>query len=111
MDGNQDPLDVSALTITQAVTLKLKEGNYLIWKLQFEKFLSSQSILGYFTGAQPRPAPTITVHNGEEETEDVNPEFNKWVQKDQLFLSWLYEPYLKMRSNQCTVFTLLKMSG
>ena len=90
MDGNQDPLAVSALTITQAVTLKLKEGNYLIWKLQFEQFLSNQTLLGYVTGALPRPAPTLTVLNGEEETQAVNPEFNKWIQKDQLILAWLY---------------------
>lgn len=61
MDGNQDTVAVAALTITQAVTLKLKEGNYLLWKLQFEHFLSSQMLLGYVTGASPRPAPTVTV--------------------------------------------------
>lgn len=90
MDGNQDTVVVAALTITQAVTLKLKEGNYLLWKLQFEQFLSSQMLLGYVTGASPRPAPTVTVQNGEEVTESANPEFNKWIQKDQLILAWLY---------------------
>ena len=90
MDGNQDTVAVAALTITQAVTLKLKEGNYLLWKLQFEQFLSSQMLLGYVTGASPRPAPTVTVQNGEEVTESANPEFNKWIQKDQLILAWLY---------------------
>ena len=90
MNGNQDTVAITALTLTHVVTLKLKEGNYLIWKLQFEQFLSSQALLGYVTGDQPRPAPTITVRNGEEETQAVNPEFNKWIQKDQLILVWLY---------------------
>ena len=75
MDGNQDPVSVTTLTITHVVTLKLKEGNYLLWKLQFEQFLSSQMLLGYVTGAQPRPAPTITVRQGDQDTEAANPEF------------------------------------
>lgn len=59
MDGNQD--DKAVLTITQVVTLKLKEGNYLLWKLQFEQFLASQMLSGYVTGATPRPHETHTV--------------------------------------------------
>ena len=90
MDGNQDTVAVAALTITLAVTLKLKEGNYLLWKLQFEQFLSSQLLLGYVTGASPHPVPTVTVQNGDEVTEASNPEFNEWIQKDQLILAWLY---------------------
>lgn len=90
MDEEQEVLAVSALTITQAVTLKLKEGNYLLWKLQFEQFLSSQMLLGHVTGATLRPLPTVTVQQGEEQTQAVNPEYNKWMQKDQLILAWMY---------------------
>lgn len=90
MEDDQDTLTVAALTITQVVTLKLKDGNYLLWKLQFEQFLSSQQLLGYVNGSYPRPPPTITVRNGEKVTEEANPEFNKWIQKDQLILAWLY---------------------
>ena len=73
MDGNQDPQFASNLTITQCVTLKLKDDNYLIWKLQFEQFLSSQMLLGYVTGAQPRPAQTITVRTEDQAVEAANP--------------------------------------
>lgn len=90
MDGNQDQIPVTALTITQVVTLKLKEGNYLLWKLQFEQFLSSQTLLGYVTGAQPRPPETITVRNGDDVSEEANPEFTKWMKKDHLILAWIY---------------------
>lgn len=90
MDENQDDVSVTRLTITQVVTLKLKEGNYLLWKLQFEQFLSSQMLLGYINGAQPRPPETTTVRTGEEVTEAPNPEFTKWLQKDQLILAWIY---------------------
>lgn len=90
MDGDQEVLAVSALTITQAVTLKLKEGNYLLWKLQFEQFLSSQLLLGHVTGDTLRPLPTMTVSQGDEVNEAFNPGYNKWMQKDQLILAWMY---------------------
>ena len=79
MEDNQDTLTVAALTITQGVTLKLKEGNYLLWKLQFEQFLSSQQLLGYVNGSHPWPPPTVTIRNGEQVTEEADPEFNKWI--------------------------------
>lgn len=90
MDENEEVLAVYALTITQAVTLKLKEGNYLLWKLQFEQFLSSQLLLGHITEATPRPLSTVTVLQGDEVTDAVNPKYNKWMQKDQPILAWLY---------------------
>lgn len=90
MEENQDPVSVTSLTISQVVTLKLKERNYLLWKLQFEQFLSSQMLLGYVTGAQPRPAPTIIIRNEVQEAEAANPEYLKCMQKDQLILAWIY---------------------
>lgn len=90
MEPNPDPVSATNLTITQCVTLKFKDDNYLIWKLQFEQFLSSQMLLGYVTRAQPRPAQTVTVRNGDQEVEAANPEFVKWIQKDQLIMAWIY---------------------
>ena len=87
MEGNPDPHSASNLTINQCVTLKLKDDNYLLWKLQFEQFLSSQMLLGYVNGGHPRPAETITVREGDQVTEAANPEFLKWVQKDQLIMA------------------------
>lgn len=88
--ADEEHVRVTALTITQVVTLKLKEGNYLLWKLQFEQFLSSQTLLGYITGEQTRPPETTMVRNGDVNTETANPEFTKWLQKDQLILAWIY---------------------
>ena len=45
---------------------------------------------GYVTGATPRPPETTTVRNGDVVTEEPNPEFMKWLQKDQLILAWIY---------------------
>ena len=86
MDG--DPF-TAPLTITQCVTLKLNDSNYLSWKFQFEQFLNSQSLLGYVTGATPRPSPTVSVTNGEIVTETANPAYAKWVQTDQRIMAWL----------------------
>uniref|UniRef100_A0A1J3GWB8 Retrovirus-related Pol polyprotein from transposon TNT 1-94 n=1 Tax=Noccaea caerulescens TaxID=107243 RepID=A0A1J3GWB8_NOCCA len=78
------------LSISQCVTLKLSDTNYLSWKLQFEQFLSSQMLMGYVTGDTPRPAPTISVRTGEQVTEESNPDFVKWIRTDQLIKAWIF---------------------
>lgn len=86
------PSDVftpALLSITQVVTLKLSDTNYLSWKLQFEQFLNSQLLLGYVNGSTPRPPPTLIVRNGDQVTEVNNPAFLKWVHTDQLIMAWL----------------------
>lgn len=81
---------LSTLSITQCVTLTLSYSNYLLWKTQFESFLSSQSLLGSINGSSPRPAPTAMVQNGDVVTEEANTEFVKWIRKDQLLMAWLF---------------------
>lgn len=90
MEDTETISTTPSLSIFQCVTLKLSSKNYLMWKTQFESFLSSQSLLGFVNGSSSRPAPTITVGNGEEATEQANPEFVKWVRKDQLVMAWLF---------------------
>ncbi|CAN7132816.1 unnamed protein product [Brassica rapa subsp. narinosa] len=79
-----------SLSITQCVTLKLSSTNYLLWKTQFESFLSSQSLLGFVDGSTPRPTPTVSVTNDGEVSEQANPEFASWMRKDQLVMAWLF---------------------
>lgn len=86
MDG--DPFS-APLTITQCVTLKLSDKNYLSWKFQFEQFLNSQSLLGYVTGTELRPPPTLTVRAEEQDIETPNPDYAKWVRTDQRIMAWL----------------------
>ena len=86
------PSDVftpAILSITHVVMLKLSDTNYLSWKLQFEQFLYSQLVLGYVTGALPRPPPTLMVRNGDQTTEASNSDFLKWVHTDHLIMAWL----------------------
>lgn len=89
MEGN-DPVSTPSLSISQCVTLKLSSTNYLLWKTQFESFLSSQSLLGFVNGSSEKPLPTVTVRSGEEDVVQANPEFVKWVRKDQLVMAWLF---------------------
>ena len=90
MEGSSDFVSPATLSIPQCVTLKLNEKNYFSWKLQFEQFLNSQMLLGFVTGATPRPQPLVQVRNGDIVTESSNPEFMKWVQTDQLIMAWLF---------------------
>ena len=90
MEETTDTFSAPTLSISQCVTLKLSSTNYLLWKTQFESFLSSQSLLGYIYGSTPRPAPTVTTRHGNEETKAANPEFVKWIRRDQLVMAWLF---------------------
>lgn len=85
-----DPFSTPSLRISQCVTLKLSSTNYLLWKTQFESFLSSQSLLGFINGSTPRPPPTVTKRDGDVVTEEANPDFVKWVRRDQLVMAWLF---------------------
>lgn len=90
MADSPDPPHNAVLTINQCVTLKLSSTNYLLWKLQFETWLSSQMLLGHVTGGTLRPSPTIQVKTGEVETEAPNPELVKWVRDDQKIMAWFF---------------------
>lgn len=85
---DRDPF-TSPLTITQCVTLKLNDLNYLSWKFQFEQFLNSQTLLGYVNGVVVCPPPTISVRNGDLVTETPNPEHAIWVRTYQRIMAWL----------------------
>lgn len=61
------------LNISDCVTIKLTERNYLLWKSQFEAFLSGQGLLGFINGAFKKPLPDHVA----------------WTRSDQIVLSWL----------------------
>ncbi|XP_010515027.1 PREDICTED: uncharacterized protein LOC104790924 [Camelina sativa] len=84
-----DSFSSAPLSISQVVTLKLTESNYLQWKTQFESFLLPQMLLGYVNGSLPRPASTRSVTGAEGTTEEPNPEFLKWIRHDQLVMAWI----------------------
>lgn len=78
------------LNISQVVTLKLTPTNYLLWKAQFESYLSTHLLLGFVTGATPCPVSTVTVTKDNVLSEEANPEFLKWIRTDQLVKAWIF---------------------
>ncbi|CAB78643.1 reverse transcriptase like protein [Arabidopsis thaliana] len=81
---------VPQLNISNCVTVTLTQQNYILWKSQFESFLSGQGLLGFVTGSISAPSPTIPVPDINGVTTDrPNPEFDVWFKTDKVVKSWL----------------------
>lgn len=80
----------SNVHILSSVTLKLNDGNYLLWKTQFESLLSSQKLVGFINGAVTPPEETVTVVREGVNVVSPNPQYESWFSSDQLVRSWLF---------------------
>ena len=90
MDRSMEIYSCPSLDISNCVTVKLTDRNYLLWKSQFESFLSGQGLLGFVTSAISVPASTIPVPHIEGHTDTAaNPDFQAWHRSDQVVKSWL----------------------
>ncbi|XP_010431094.1 PREDICTED: uncharacterized protein LOC104715382 [Camelina sativa] len=91
MDGTMEPYFSPSLHISNCVTIKLTEQNYIIWKSQFESFLRTQALLGFVNGAAKPPDETIPIRNNKDgRVEDIlNPDFESWSRSDQVVKAWL----------------------
>ncbi|XP_019096292.1 PREDICTED: uncharacterized protein LOC109130752 [Camelina sativa] len=78
------------LHISNCVTVKLTEKNYLLWKTQFESFLSGQNLLGFVNGAFPQLLASIPVLAIDGQVSHVtNPDFLAWHRADKVVRAWL----------------------
>lgn len=85
-----DVYSCPSLKISNCVTVTLTDRNYLLWKSQFESFLSGQGLLGFVTGATPAPVSTLPVPHIEGHTNTVtNPDYESWHRSDQVVRAWL----------------------
>lgn len=90
MDNALDLYAQPQLDISNCVTLKLTERNYIHWKRQFESFLSGVGLLSFVNGGSPEPIPLIHVPNISGGYRDVpNPDHQQWVRSDQIVQAWL----------------------
>ena len=90
MDNALDLYSQPKLNISNCVTIKLTERNYIHWKRQFESFLSGVDLLGFVNGASPQPDSVIHVPNIAGGYRDVpNPDYQQWVRSDQIVQAWL----------------------
>ena len=92
MDQSMELYSQPPLNITNCVTVKLNGRNYLLWKTQFESFLSGQGLLGFVTGALKPPdpvLPTPLTTDPAAVVDTVNPAYLSWVKSDQVVRAWL----------------------
>jgi hypothetical protein len=70
------------MAITSAVTVRLGQGNFMLWRAQMYTHLRSHSLLGYIDGSLVVPAETISNTTGDSEArrteEIVNPYYATW---------------------------------
>jgi len=77
------------VNISNFVTIKLAEENFLLWQAQFHRFLRSQDLFGFVSGESPPPAKSLQIEGEEQGTEIINPDYNDWIKTDQLVSSWI----------------------
>lgn len=94
------PLEVythPALNISNFVTVKHTKRNYILWKTQFELFLSGQNLLRFFNGAYNKPPETLPVPSIDGIT-TATPNLNclSWHMSYQVVKVWLLGPLAKV---------------
>lgn len=77
------------VNISNFVTIKLTEDNFLLWQAQFHRFLRSQELFGFINGEIPSPPRMLQIEVEGCETEAVNPDYTDWTKTDQLVSSWI----------------------
>ncbi|GAV86547.1 UBN2_3 domain-containing protein [Cephalotus follicularis] len=84
----------TTLNVTNFVTLKLKQNNYLLWETQIISLIENQGLLGFINGDIPSPAHEID----QKGIQIINPDYTYWVKTDKLIKVWitgtLYEEVL-----------------
>ncbi|KAL1219349.1 Retrovirus-related Pol polyprotein from transposon RE1 [Cardamine amara subsp. amara] len=78
------------LNISNCVTIKLTERNYLLWETQFKYFLSGQNLLGFVNGSYEAPSQVISVPGiGGNASEVPNPDYPLWLRSDHVVRAWI----------------------
>lgn len=67
----------------QAISIKLTESNYLLWKQQVLASMRGYGLESFLTGEKECP-PKYT-----SDSTEINPDFLSWNKQDQLIVSWL----------------------
>ncbi|KAF7809087.1 Retrovirus-related Pol polyprotein from transposon TNT 1-94 [Senna tora] len=69
------------------ITIKLDEGNYLIWRMQISAAIGGYGLERFISGASAVP-PRFTSEE-DERLGKITAEFLEWKEQDQLLLSWI----------------------
>ncbi|KAK6131035.1 hypothetical protein DH2020_035223 [Rehmannia glutinosa] len=73
--------------LSQLITVKLNEGNYLLWKQQITAAVKGYGLEGFLTGEKQEPEKFLP--ESSTTTGIINPEYVNWIRQDQLIASWL----------------------
>jgi hypothetical protein len=73
-------------SITQNISTKLEDPNYLNWVSHFMPLLKAHELMGLVDGSEPCP-PQYVVDDTGKPTTMVNPDYCLWQKKDQCLLS------------------------
>ena len=74
--------------LTAAITIKLDQDNYLLWKAQALPGLHSHDLYGFVDGTKEIPPKKVPMTEGSSTMMD-NPEYAVWFRQDQQVLSSL----------------------
>jgi hypothetical protein len=85
---------LSSSFLSQLVSEKLNNGNFLTWKRQIIPFIRSQDLSGHLDGSIPVPPEFLSQEErdskGEATTVYVrNPEFVAWMKRDQALVAYI----------------------
>ncbi|KAI5321467.1 hypothetical protein L3X38_030538 [Prunus dulcis] len=80
---------VTLKKIATVIPAKLQRQNYFFWKLLFEQIFSRSKLMGIIDGSEPCPAQFLTDKEGNDLTDQINPAFEIWHDKDQAMLTWM----------------------
>ncbi|KAF7142376.1 hypothetical protein RHSIM_Rhsim05G0026100 [Rhododendron simsii] len=80
-----------ALNISNFVSLRLNQSNFLLWKTQFMGLIESQDMLGFIDGGYPMPAQYTTSNaEGANVVRKIpNPDYVQWRRSDRLLRGWI----------------------
>ncbi|OMO62605.1 Integrase, catalytic core [Corchorus capsularis] len=76
----------ATLNITNFVSLKLNQTNFLLWKTQIMGLIESQDMAALLDGSLPTPSRSIETDDGETIN---NPKFAEWRKSDRLLRGWI----------------------
>lgn len=71
------------------ITEKLIRTNYVMWRAKIMPSIRAAQLEGVLTGADPEPLATITNKSGDTSSTVPNPEYARWIARDQAVLGYL----------------------
>jgi hypothetical protein len=77
---------ISLPNFPTSFSVKLDEGNYMVWLSVIVPIPKSHEVMGIVDGSNPCPPQFVTDAEGKNAP---NPAYSLWVRQDQLLLGWL----------------------